>query len=495
MSPINQARGSVLIVDLNNFATFPTLAIGLLVASLRNKGMEVQLLSPLAYDVPAAAREKRESYKDHVARRIHLSTMPAFRVARDGMRNARDWWKNRPHPRVLQETAKALAARPDAILLSAYLQHYKTVQHIGALAAEAGIPLLLGGPMFNLPEVADAWLKTPGLAAIVGAEVDHTIPKIVMSLKAGEDLLAYDGVVLPDGRRSKTAAPLRDLDTVPVPDFTDFPWDRYPFKIIPIMAARGCQWNKCTFCSDIISASGRTFRTRSADGVIHEMREQARRHGTDKFLFLDLKLNSNPALFRGIIETIQHNVPGAEWIGTVHVDQRRDSGLSRADLKAAVAAGMRRASFGLETGSQRLLDAMQKGSSVEANSDFIRSSYEAGLSIRATMFKGYPGETADDLELTATFLEKHAAYIDRIRMNEFSILSGTPIFNAVDARPEDYENIRIVKRDHRKAKAIYVNHENGGMAYRQAKKRVLKVVYDINRKEIRSSARAFDGLM
>ena len=47
---------------------------------------------------------------------------------------------------------------------------------------------------------------------------------------------------------------------------------------------------------------------------------------TNNFLFLDLKLNSYPALWRGIIEGIQQRIPGAQWIGTIHVDTRKDSG-------------------------------------------------------------------------------------------------------------------------------------------------------------------------
>ena len=152
------------------------------------------------------------------------------------------------------------------------------------------------------------------------------------------------------------------------------------------------------------------------------------RHSTSNFIFLDLKLNSNPAMFRGIAEEIQAHVHGAQWVGTVHVDQRPDNGLARRDLRVAANAGMRRISFGLESGSQRLLDAMDKGASVEANSEFIRYAHEAGLSVRCTMFKGYPGETAEDLELTADFLARHAAYLDRIRYNDFSIHEGTPIY-------------------------------------------------------------------
>lgn len=488
-------EGKVLIVDLNNFASFPTLAVGILTAALRNHGFDVTLLSPLAYDVPAAERERAENILDHWQRRIHLTTLQPLIKVRNALRRMREWYISRPHPTVLCEVKKALRARPQAILLSAYLQHFSTIKAIGKLAEQAGIPLIVGGPAFSQASTIEAWVSLPGLTALVGGEVDISLPKLLKTLLSGGCIRGFPGVVMPDGTSAAPAPPFRDLDASPVPDFTDFPWDRYPVKIIPLMASRGCQWNKCNFCSDIVSVSGRTFRARSVESVLHEMREQSNRHATKNFLFLDLKLNSNPALFRGIIENAQRTVRGAEWIGTVHVDLRRDNGLSRADLKAAAKSGMRRVSFGLETGSQRLLDAMDKGCSVEANSEFIRNAHEAGISVRCTMFKGYPGETAEDLERTATFLKVHMDYIDRVRFNEFSILAGTPIYDELLSPNSRLTMLQPERRDARNGKIWYQSAEGGDRHYRRAKAKVLDLVYQINRRQIRSAARAFDGLM
>ncbi|MBP1807495.1 B12-binding domain-containing radical SAM protein [Rubellimicrobium aerolatum] len=488
-------RRRVLMVDLNNFASFPTLAIGLLAAALRNRSHEVQLISPLAHDVPAAARERRESWLDHAQRRIHLSDFPPLLSVRDGLRSLRHWRQERPHPVVLREVARAIESRPDAILLSAYLQHFNTVREIGRLAAANGIPVLLGGPMFNVPEVAEAWRGLPGLAGVVGAEADRSLPDMVEALCAGEDVGRFPGVTRPDGARATPAPPLRDLDATPFADFTDFPWDRYPVRIVPLMTGRGCQWDKCLFCSDVVSVSGRTFRTRSVENVLLEMQEQARRHATTNFLFLDLKLNSYPDMIRGIAEGIGGYVRGAEWIGTVHVDQRRDNGLSRADLSAAVAGGMRRISFGLESGSQRLLDLMRKGSSVERNSEFIRHAHEAGLSIRCTMFKGFPGETAEDMEATARFLDAHSPYLDRVRFNDFSLQADTPIYRAVMEKGGQAGSLVVRRTEDRRARAEYRNPANADRAYRRAKARALAAVHGINRRPLRDAARQFDGLM
>ena len=396
---------------------------------------------------------------------------------------------------MIRAIERFLDDKPTAILLSAYLQHREIVAAIAKIAQERDIPVLLGGPMFNLGEVAEAWRDIPGLTAVVGAEVDRDLPAMIEALQAGETLLDYPGVVLPDGRKSAPARPLRDLDRTPIPDFTDFPWDRYPVRIVPVMTGRGCQWDKCLFCSDVISASGRTFRTRSVDNVLLEMQEQARRHETTNFLFLDLKLNSWPGMIRGIAEGIGKYVQGAEWVGTVHVDQRADNGLSADDLRMAVEGGMRRISFGLESGSQTLLDAMNKGSSVERNSRFIRDAHAAGLSIRCTMFKGFPGETAADMEATADFLERHAPYLDRVRFNDFSLHPGTPIWRAMQEKAEGEAPLQITDRQDAMAIAAYERRQAPDRTYRRAKARALDVVYAINRRHLRDSARQFDGLM
>jgi anaerobic magnesium-protoporphyrin IX monomethyl ester cyclase len=490
-----QTRPRVLLVDLNRFASFPTLTIGLLAAALRQRGHTVQVICPLAYDVPGVTRERAETLKDYLSLRIRMSDRPWVERMRDTFRAPRDWLRDRPHPAVMGEVERQLAVGADAVLVSAYLNHRPEVTAIGRMAAARGVPMILGGPMFNMPEVAAAWLDVPGLTAVVGGESETRVARMVETQVEGGDLLAFAGVTLPDGRSSGTAPPLRPLDESPFADFTDFPWDRYPVRIVPMMTGRGCQWDRCTFCSDVLSANGRSFRTRSVEHVLLEAEEQSRRHGTANFLFLDIKLNSFPGMFRGLAESLRSRVRGAEWIGTVHVDLRKDNGLTRRDLAAAVAGGMRRVNFGLESGSQRLLDSMDKGASVEANSAFIRTAHEAGLSIRCSMFKGYPDETAADMAATADFLEAHAPYLDRIRFSNFQLLLGTPIQQAISARGGADDNLAIRRIEDGLALARYRRRITRDRAYRAAKARVLQAVHRINSRPLRDSARQFDGLM
>jgi len=486
-----------LFVDLNNLASFPTLAIGLLISSLRNRGHQVRLLSPLANNVPATERERQENIIDDIKRRVHHTDAPFLIKIRDLARFFYRKSRERPHPGILKGLIKDIQVKkPDVILLSAYLQHFKSIKRICKYAESQGIPVVLGGPMFNIPDVADSWRKLDGLTAIVGGEMDTKLPDIVEAVCSGNDMSVIDGVIATTSSATmEAAAPLRPLDATPIPDYTDFPWDLYPVRIIPIMTGRGCQWDKCVFCSDVISASGREFRTRSVENVLLEMQELSKRHNTTNFLFLDLKLNSWPEMIRGIAKDIQRYVPGAEWVGTVHIDLRKDSVLSKRDLKLAVESGMRRVSFGLESGSQRLLDLMNKGCSVERNSQFIKDAYDVGLSIRCTMFKGFPGETAEDMVKTAEFLEEHAYAIDRVRFNDFTLHTDTPIWREMVSKNGQTEHLVMKKHDKNYARTSYSHPGLSSPEYRKAKRRVLKAVYSINSRRLRESARQFDGLM
>ena len=485
----------VLMIDLNAFSSFPTLAIGLLTASLRRAGHAVEVISPLDHGRPTAERERRETLVDHLKRRVHLSMLRPAMPVRDLMRGLRRTVRERPDRRAVERVRASIAgAAPDAVLLSAYLMHREVVREIAAVCRAEGIPVLLGGPMFNIGETAREWRSIPGIHAVVGAEADHAVVPIVEAMARGGDLARFPGTVLPDGRAGPPAPPLRPLDAVPFADFSDFPWERYPVRIVPMMTGRGCQWARCAFCSDVVSANGRTFRSRSVGNVLAEMEEQSRRHATRNFLFLDLKLNSRPDMLRGIAEGLPSRVPGAEWIGTVHVDERADNGLSRRDLRAAVRGGMRRVSFGLETGSQRLLDRMRKGSSVEGNARFIRHASEAGLSIRCTMFAGYPGETAEDMTATADFLEAHEAHLDRVRFNAFSLLDETPVFREV-AAASGAPILTELRPDPRRARIDYRHPAMEDRQYRREKRRALAAVFRINRRPVRNAARQFDGLM
>jgi anaerobic magnesium-protoporphyrin IX monomethyl ester cyclase len=485
-----------LLVDLNNYARYPTLAIGYLVASLRRAGVDVEVLSPLSHGVPALERERQETHWDHIQRRTYFSGNSLLLRSHDRLRSWRSQYKERPHPTVIAETRRALDRQPvDIVLLSAYLDHYPSVVALGDLAHERNVPVLLGGPMFNLPEVAHEWLGIRGLTAIVGAEVDLTLPAIVKTAVERGDLSQHAGVFLPDGRQGPSAFPLHRLERLPVPDFDDFPWDRYPGRVIPVMTGRGCSWGRCQFCSDVVTANGRGFRSRPVDAVLDELGEQSARYASKDVIFLDIKLNSSLEMWRGLIERFQTTVPGGRWIGTVHVQARGENGLTRDELVAARESGLTRTTFGLESGSQTLNDSMAKGTKLELTSQFIQDAHAAGISVRTTAMLGYPGETASDVEQSVKFFERHRALLDRVRLSRFKAIPSTPFHARYERASDRFGDLENLEWDHRFARASYRFGPSSDPGYRRAKRRLLGLVYEINRRPLRPDAAIFDGLM
>lgn len=490
---MTQAR--TLLVDLNNLSRYPTLGVGYLVSALRKAGMGVEVLSPLLHGVPPYVRERPQNLQTHLKQRALFATHPVVTPLRDKLRGRYLARRQAANPRVLAETRSAVAKRrPDVLLLSAYLDHRPSVAGICELAAGAGVPVILGGPAFNDPDVARDWLGIRGLTAIVGAEADFTLPDIVADVVAGNDMTKHQGVFLPDGRQGPPAPPLANLSALPVPDFTDFPWHLYRTRVVPVMTGRGCSWGRCLFCSDIETANGRTFRSRPVGAVLDEISEQTTRHGAKQVAFLDIKLNGDLEMWRGIAEGFQSRVPGGTWVGTVHVQASGDNGLSRDELQRAYDSGMRRISCGLETGSQRVNDRMAKGTRIESTSAFIRDAHAVGLSVRTTMMLGYPGETSHDVAQTYRFLSDHEHFLDRISMSPFKAIPGTRFARRHDKDPSRHPDLRDLKWDAGRATATFHHEPPAPSRYRRERARVLNLVHRINSRPLRNQALEFDGV-
>jgi anaerobic magnesium-protoporphyrin IX monomethyl ester cyclase len=343
--------------------------------------------------------------------------------------------------------------------------------------------------------VAMEWRELPGIAGIVGAEVEETLPAIVADLIAGNDLSVHAGVLLPHGESGPPARVLQNVDGLPYPDYSDFPWDAYPERIVPILVGRGCGWGRCTFCGDVVTANGRGYRARSWPKVVEELTEQSERYKTRNFTFLDIKLNSDPSLWRKLTTELPEHLPNARWIASVHVGPEEDNGLSASQLRDAYASGLRRVTFGMESASQKLLDSMDKGTQIERNTDFLRAASDAGISVRCTVMQGYPGETPEDLRITAEYLRINSQWLDRVRVNRFNALVGTRFTTEYERDPAKFPGMVNLTWDYRYARSTYDYLPSTTRAYRSGMRDLLSAVHAINRHPLKEVARAFDGVM
>lgn len=487
----------LIIVDLNNFSRYPTMSVGYLTALLRGFGHNVEVISPFAVGIGSFRRVSRPSqlgYIDSVIRHATaVSSSKCVRKFRNCLVRAGSPARESVQRPTLEKLGAAFDAGADMVLVSAYTMYEDVCSAICLEAAARSVPVVIGGPMFVVPEVAQRWLKLPGLSALFAGEPEGNIEHLINAVNEGEG--SVPGLMRPGDNNFSLAKPFDDLDSLPIPDYSDFPWEKYPNRIVPIMTGRGCGWGVCTFCSDVVSAAGRTFRSRSPDNVLEELALQAGRHRTNKFTFLDLKLNSDLDVWEGLIDGAQRAVPNCEWTASVHVGVKDRNGLDAATLNEARRAGLSRMTAGLESGSQSVLNAMARGTNIEKLSDYVRHGWEAGISMRMTSIIGYPGEKPDDVEQTANFLKAHRKYLDRVIVNRLAISPLTPLGDRVVSSPEKYPAIRSAKIDATTAQYSHENDTFRSPGHFRAVRKLLWQAHIINRKPLRGASLTFEGVM
>jgi anaerobic magnesium-protoporphyrin IX monomethyl ester cyclase len=478
----------ITIVDLNNFSFYPTQPIGIISSLLRNAGFQVSLISPLNTDVVSKPREGQEGKKDYWMSRLLTSEKTMVRKGLDGAMKIPYLYDSFYNKRKIFDHVKAqLNAKTNIVLVSSYFQNYNVCEKLGRYLKALEIPLVVGGPGFNDMSKMSSWLSLEGVTAIVATEAETFVVNLVNDVLANKPVSHYPGVYQSGKEPIPSDFILTDLDQIPIPDYSDFPWEKYPERVIPYTTARGCSWSKCDFCSDVKYVNGRTFRSFSIDRIISELGSLSEKHQTNLIAFTDLKLNSNVEVWNGLIERLPTTMDNPQWTCSVHVDTRTKNGLDLATLKKARAAGLCRISFGLESGSQRLLDFMNKGTEVNRLQQFIRDVCEAGISLRTTMFVGYPYETVEDLQKTQTFLEANFQYFDRIKLNRFHLNEMSPIYDRIQTELDSKQNDFRGKKPYKMVPR--------GKGYNQMRHRILKTVNQINAQPLKQYASVFEGIM
>lgn len=488
---------SILLIDLNNEASYPTMAIGTLSTPLKKAGYTVDVFAPLARGIKALARDQQETFIDYAVARVFYSGNFFLILANDFIYNTYHRWRFRSNKHQINAFRKELEKkRYDGIMVSCYLQYYPLLVNIAAEAKRQNIPLLLGGPYFNQAKVAERWLEIEGVDIIFGGEADFIIPELAEALTTGKGIKDIPGVFRKEITLiGQQAAPIPLTDDLPIPDFSYFEWDNYPHRVLPIMTARGCGWGRCLFCSDVTTASTRTFRSRKLETVLKEISAQAQRYDLNTFIFFDSKLNSDLSVWYGLIQEFQQVVPGATWVASVHVDGKGENGLDADTLRQAFDSGLRRLSFGLETASQQLNKRMLKGTDLSRTTQFIKDTYAAGISLRTTVILGYPGERARDVQATADFLKENYEYIDRVKLSRFKAIPGTAFEKRLEEKPHKYPTMLNHRWDYQYAKAVFEYPLARERTYRKAKIDLLKAIHRINKKPLMDSAQQFNGLM
>ena len=222
---------------------------------------------------------------------------------------------------------------------------------------------------------------------------------------------------------------LRDLDSLPFPawDLVDIPryrklWrERHGYYSMNLVTTRGCPYH-CNWCAKPIW--GQRYNSRSPENVVAEMKWIKENFHPDHVWFADDIFGLKP----GWIERFAALIREADAAIPFKCLQRADL-VTETVAAALVAAGCHTVWIGAESGSQKILDAMEKGGTVEDIYNAARRLNKVGIEVAFFLQFGYPGESWDDVQLTLKMVRE--CLPDDIGISVSYPLPGTTFYDRV----------------------------------------------------------------
>jgi anaerobic magnesium-protoporphyrin IX monomethyl ester cyclase len=297
--------------------------------------------------------------------------------------------------------------------------------------------IVIGGPHAT-PLAREMLEHHPEIDCVTLGESDATFAELVERVEAGRSLSGLAGALVrtPTGiEAGPERANVRDLDSL------ECPHRYYPTHIV--MTSRGCPW-ACTFCG-AETTWGRGFRGHSVPYVLDMLEAALARVSVRMIQIKDDTFTTNKKRVIELCRGIRERKLNFLWSCDTRVDV-----LSEELLYEMRLAGCQRLSLGVESGSQRILDAIHKNISVD---EIVRATEMAklyGVHVRFYMMLGNRGETRETFEETLRFLERAAPH--QYIFSCLSVYPGTKDFHAAEQAgwlqreayfTEDFQELKV----------------------------------------------------
>lgn len=219
-----------------------------------------------------------------------------------------------------------------------------------------------------------------------------------------------------------------------------YPWDLYlaPERGINYSPTRGCYWNRCTFCDYGLNTSKPTspWRERRVDQAIVDLSAAVDESGA-RFVYFAVDVMS-PAYLERLSDAIIDAGLDIRWAAEL----RMEKVFSRERCAKLVESGCVCVSFGMESGSQRILDLIDKGTKVTFMGETMKNFAEVGVAVQLMAFSDFPSETPVEKEETRNFVREHQEHWSTGGLGTF-LLTGT----AMVAKDPARFGVRLVERE------------------------------------------------
>ena len=301
-----------------------------------------------------------------------------------------------------------------------------------AAAKARQLPVIVCGA--DATDHAEAYL-TAGADFVLLGEGEMTLGLLLDKLEAGEqDFATLQGLAFHDSEqpvRTLRRPDIKKLDALPFPAWDLVDVEKYRtvwlahhgYYSINMVTTRGCPYH-CNWCAKPIW--GQRYNSRSAENVVAELAWLKQTVNPDHIWFADDIMGLKPRWWQRFAELVE-----AQNLHTPFKCLSRSDLIVRdeASLAALARAGCDIIWMGAESGSQKILDAMEKGTTVEQIVKSAELLHKHGIKVGFFLQFGYPGETRADIE--ATFEMLRDAQPDDVGMSVSYPLPGTPFHERV----------------------------------------------------------------
>lgn len=293
---------------------------------------------------------------------------------------------------------------PDIIGITTFSYLYKNFfDPIQRIKKEIDIPLVVGGP--HVSATKGQILKASNADFALKQEGEYTLLELLDELKQeNSDFSKIDGLIWKDKSgnivENKDRGWIKDLDSMPIPDYEAFGLERYPYfseKKLPIITSRGCPYG-CNYCS-VNLCMGKGFRSRSPGNVVAEIGHWYKK-GFRNFEINDDCFNLIPERAMEICRLIIDK--GLKITYQLYNGIRADR-TTKDLLNLMKKSGCTFISYGCESGNPQILKNIKKALNLDQVRQAVRWTNEVGIKNSVNFIIGHPGETYDTAMDTINF--------------------------------------------------------------------------------------------
>ena len=267
------------------------------------------------------------------------------------------------------------------------------------------IKTIIGGPIFSQELVPDS----PNFDAFI-EEISF-----IDSLFIGEGEIMLKKYLNGQIPSSQKVICLRDvddqlmnIDDVPLPSFNADTLGFYLY--LPIYTSRGCPY-KCSFCAETVNWV--KYRKKKPNHIYHDMANLNQQYNKKLFLLADSLINP---VVDGLADVLCDIDASYFYDGYLKIDRKIEDAKI---VEKWAKSGFYRARLGIESGSQRVLDSMEKKINIAQIKTSLINLAEAGIKTSTYWIVGYPGETESDFLETLDLITEMKNYIYEAECNPF----------------------------------------------------------------------------